>query len=273
MNPAGTGNNEQKASIAFGKQSAVFDKLYANDAIIRYKRERVRDFVMKKLAPGSSILELNAGTGEDAVYFASNGHHIHATDISTGMLDQLTMKISKHELSAVISTEQCSFTALHTLKQKGPYDLIFSNFAGLNCTDEIEKVLLSLESLVKPGGKIILVMLPKFCLWETLLIFKGKFKTATRRFFSSKGRKARVEGTWFRCWYYAPRFIIKILRENFCFEELEGLCCIVPPSYMENFAERHPKFFSFLCAKENKYRRSWPWRLIGDYFIISFKKK
>ena len=265
--------NEQNVSLAFSKQSAVFDTLYSSDPIIQYKRNRVRQFVLKQLAPGSSILELNAGTGDDAVFFASYGHHVHATDISAGMQNQLMDKVREHQFTAMISSETCSFTALHELKDKGPYDHIFSNFAGLNCTHELEKVLLSFDSLLKPGGSITLVVLPKCCLWETLLIFKGKFRTASRRFFSSNGRRARVEGTWFKCWYYSPGFIKKVLKDKFETTGTEGLCCIVPPSYIEHFAEKYPKSFAFLCAKENKYKQHWPWKYIGDYFIISLKKK
>ena len=44
-------------------------------------------------------------------------------------------------LADKVTSELCSFTELENLKDKGPYDLIFSNFAGLNCTGELEKVL------------------------------------------------------------------------------------------------------------------------------------
>jgi hypothetical protein len=53
---------------------------------------------------------------------------------------------------------------------------------------------------------------------------------------------------------------------------LEGLCSLVPPSYMEGFAEKHPRVYSFLCKLENRFRYSWPWRSIGDYYIISLRK-
>lgn len=273
MNPSSSILNEQHAAQAFSEQSVVFDSLYGTDAIIQYKRERVRNHVLSFLASQSTILELNAGTGEDAIFFAGLGHAVHATDISTGMQQQLNEKVNKAGLNNYISAEICSFTALNDLKKKGPYDLIFSNFAGLNCTNEMEKVLASFDSLLKPGGMITLVMLPSFCLWETLLVFKGKFATATRRFFSSKGRKAKVNGVPFTCWYHSPKMIIRQLKEKYELIGFEGLCTMVPPSYIEHFAEKHPALFSFLVKKENKYKSSWPWKYIGDYYIISFKEK
>ena len=273
MNMRSAHINEEQAAIAFSNQSAVFDELYSANTIIQYKRDRVRKHVLQYLKSHSNILELNAGTGDDAVFFAKLGHHVHATDISTGMQERLKEKVVNNQLTDNVSNEICSYTELSSLKNKGPYDLIFSNFAGLNCTGELEKVLRSFDALLKPGGIITLVVLPKFCLWEVLLIFKGKFKTATRRFFASKGRKAHIDGYWFTCWYYSPKFICKNLKDKYNLVALEGLCSIVPPSYIENFAEKHPKLFSYLSSKEDKLKSKWPWKYIGDYFIITLRKQ
>lgn len=265
--------NERAAESAFDKQSSLFDDLYTAGTIIKYKRERVRDHILSYLKPHSHILELNAGTGEDAVYFARQGHFVHATDISEGMQKTLIRKIKQHQLDDKVTYEKCSFTALQDLKNKGPYDLIFSNLAGLNCTDKLTKVLDKLPSLLKPKGVITLVFLPKFCLWEFLLLFKGKFKTATRRLFASGGATAYIEGVSFKCWYYSPSSVIKYLSNSFDLLCMEGLCTIIPPSYIEDFAEKHPKLYMFLQLKENKLKSKWPWKFIGDYVLLSFRKK
>ncbi len=265
--------NEQNSANAFSGQAPVFDEIYGGDTIISYKRERVRRHVMRRAKPGSSMLELNCGTGEDAIYFGGRGFKVHATDISAGMLYQLVQKVSAHKMNKRISYELCSYTNLAELKHKGTYDLIFSNFAGLNCTGELDKVLASLSPLLNPCGLVTLVILPKFCVWEALLLFRGKFRTAFRRFFSGNGRKARVEGTYFKCWYYNPSYVIKRMRKDFELVGLEGLCTIVPPSYIEGFAEKRPKAYQFLRKWENRLKTKWPWRVIGDYYIISLRKK
>ncbi|HEY1871901.1 MAG TPA: class I SAM-dependent methyltransferase [Chitinophagaceae bacterium] len=266
-------NNEQLAAAAFNRQSENFDELYSSNAIIHYKRKRVRDHLLKHLKPGSSILELNAGTGEDAVFLAHHGYTVHATDISEGMQEKLMEKVGRYGLNRMVSSEVCSFTALEKLKNRGPFDCIFSNFAGLNCTGDLDKVLGGFDSLLKPGGMVVLVLLPRFCLWETLLLFRGKFKTATRRFFSSKGRKANIEGLSFKCWYYSPKELKQKMSTKYASLELEGLCTIVPPSYLENFPEKFHRVYLFLCSVENKFCKSWPWKSIGDYFIATFRKK
>jgi ubiquinone/menaquinone biosynthesis C-methylase UbiE len=273
MNITYTNSNEQLAAAAFSSQSKIFDEIYTANKIIEYKRERVRNHLRKYIRPGDFILELNSGTGLDAIWLAQQNCLVHATDVAGGMLEVLQKKIINEGLKTFVSSELCSFTALNNLQQKGPYNMIFSNFAGLNCTGELGKVLDSFSSLLKPNGIVTIVLLPKFSLWEFLLIFKGKFKTATRRFFSSKGRKARVEETYFKCWYYNPSFIMDRLNAEFNLLSIEGLCTIVPPSYIENFGDRYPKAFKFLKNKEDKLKSKWPWNFIGDYYIISIQKK
>jgi len=263
--------NEKMAAKAFSRQAPLFDNIYASNTIISYKRWRVRSHALNHLPEQGSILELNCGTGEDALFFAQNGYKVHGTDLSTGMLQQFVQKTS-HQRDKV-TFEQCSFTELGSLQNKGPYDMVFSNFGGLNCTGELDKVLASFDSLLKPGGVATLVIISKFCLWETLLVFKGKFKTAFRRFFSSNGRKARVEGEYFKCWYYNPGYVRDQLGNNFELLDIEGLCTIVPPSYIENFAEKHPSLYHFLVKWENSLKGSWPWKYWGDYYIVSVRKK
>jgi hypothetical protein len=120
---------------------------------------------------------------------------------------------------------------------------------------------------------VTLVILPKFCLWESLLFFKGKFKIAFRRFFSRKGVKAHIEGEYFTCWYYNPSYVIKNMKEKYEALSVEGLCTLVPPSYLENFPTKWSFLFNFLKEKENKWKSKWPWKSIGDYYIISLRKK
>jgi len=265
--------NESLASTAFTQQADKFDELYSGNKIIQYKRKRARDHLSEFIVPGQNILELNSGTGEDAIWLAEQHCHVHATDISVRMMQVLQQKVEDAHLEKLINSEICSFAALENLKNQGPYDLIFSNFAGLNCTGELDKVLASFTGLLKPKGIVTLVILPKFCLWEFLLIFKGKLQTAMRRLFSKNGVKARVEQTNFTCWYYNPSYVIKHLKKDFDLLSIEGLCTIVPPSYIEDFPEKFPKLFSSLCKIENSWKNKWPWKYIGDYYIISLRKK
>ncbi|HLI93821.1 MAG TPA: hypothetical protein VKU83_09435, partial [Puia sp.] len=127
--------------------------------------------------------------------------------------------------------------------------------------------------LLRPGGQVSLTILSKFCLWETMMLFRGKWKTAFRRPLSgTRGTRSRVEGYPFRCWYYSPASVIRGLGTGYDLLGVEGVCTLVPPSYIEGFAGKHPGAYRALRVLENKWKTKWPWRNIGDYFIISFRK-
>lgn len=264
---------EKDTAEAFNRQAPVFDQIYSDNLIVQYKRDRVRSAVEKYLSKHSRILELNAGTGEDAVYFASKGHEVHATDISIQMQEMLKIKAAKHDVSDLITTEVCSFNDLDSLHNEGPYDLIFSNFAGLNCTGDLQKVLASFSALLNPNGLVTLVIMPQFCLWEVMLMFKGNFKTAFRRFKGKDGVKAHIEGIYFKCWYYSPYFIQQCLKDEFEMLSCEGLCTVVPPSYFENFPRKYPSLFNQLKRVESIVKSVFPFKIIGDYFIITLRKR
>lgn len=269
-------DNLPLAKEAFSRQSFVFDELYAENKIVAYKRERTRSALESQLKKGSTILELNAGTGQDALYFASKGYTVHATDLSNDMLNELRRKLElmyqESNITTSISIENISFEDLDKLAAKGPYDAIFSNFGGLNCTQKLNKVLGSFSKLLQPNGVVTLVVMPSFCLWEFLLLFRGAFKMAFRRLFSKNGAKAHIEGVNFLCFYYSPKYIISHLKDDFELVHVEGLCTIVPPSYIENFPNKFPKTFQFLKNWENKWNRYFPFNTIGDYYIISLRK-
>jgi SAM-dependent methyltransferase len=262
------------AAAAFSDQALFFDTLYNHDTAILYKRARVRKHLQQYLTPNANILELNAGTGDDAYYLLQQGHRVFATDISEKMLSVLVNKKGENDFEGRLHTQCLSYLQLDQLWDKGPYDCIFSNFAGLNCTDKLADVLQQLPVLLKPGGIITLVILPTFCLWELLLMFRGKFKTAFRRIGARrKGSPAKVNNIPFRCWYYSPAFVTSCLKNTCTLLQVEGLCSIVPPSYIEGFPEKHPFLFRHLSRLEDKYHSRWPWKYIGDYYIISFQKK
>ena len=231
--------------------------------------------IRRQLMQNKSDAEMDADLANNLEVTANinmNGGEFNKAASSLAEAVELREKVTASGLQHFVSTEKRSFTDLAGLENRGPYDLVFSNFAGLNCTGQLDRVLDSLAPLVKPGGLVTLVLLPKFCLWEFLLLFRGKFRTAFRRFAGKKGASAHIEGEYFRCWYYNPRFVRRQLKADFRVVGLEGLCSFVPPSYIEQFAEKRPRWFGWLKSCEEKWKSSWPWRSIGDYYLITLQK-
>ena len=131
--------NKSKQSIekGFSKISSHYEQLDKTSSLINWMRKRVRKHLYKELKPAAKILEINCGSGIDAVYFAKKGYNIHATDIAPGMIDVVTTKIKSESLKKNLSCQRLSFNELNKLNPQ-KYNHIFSNFGGLNCSSEEE---------------------------------------------------------------------------------------------------------------------------------------
>ena len=143
------------------------------------------DYLEKHLpAKNLNLLEINCGTGEDALWLAKKGHRVVCTDVSASMLEIVKAKVSNAKLEKKITIQQLDLTKIESWETTEKYDIIFSNFAGLNCLNptELQVTLAELSKLLKPNGQLILVFLGRFCAWETkYFLLKGTWKSAFRR--------------------------------------------------------------------------------------------
>jgi ubiquinone/menaquinone biosynthesis C-methylase UbiE len=261
--------NISKVSQAFSAQAPEFDRLSAENGISLYLREVFREEVCQHLPPNAEILELNCGTGIDALYFAGKGHSVLATDNAPGMLAELDKKISRDGIGN-ITTARCSYHHLDKLNA-GKFDHIISNFGGLNCTADIEDVLSQFSSLLKENGRVTLMIMPKICPWEIAMLLRGKFRTAFRRF--GKSARAHIEGVHFDCYYYNPGTVIRKLKKDFTVQTLKGVCITVPPEFYTGFEERYPRLFAVLRKIDSKISGIFPFTHCCDHFMITLQKK
>lgn len=263
-------SQEKNVSAAFSKQAPSFDEYDEKNPILQWMRKRVQDHLVKIAKPNSQFLELNCGTGIDAVFFAQKGFSVHATDNAQGMLDQLNKKIANLHLENAISTEKISFNELENLSDR-KFDHVFSNFGGLNCAEDLSSVIKKMIPLLSEGGIATLVIMPKVCPWEMALALKGNFKIAFRRF-KKNGVDSHLEGEYFKTYYYSPSYIKRAFGENFELISHFGLGSLCPPPYMEKFPLRSPRTFKKLMALDDRHSQKWPFRNWADHFVISLRK-
>ncbi|HRH37952.1 MAG TPA: class I SAM-dependent methyltransferase [Flavobacteriales bacterium] len=260
---------EALVAEAFSRQAPGFDVSEEGNAIIVRMRDLVRRAFMQQANLGDTLLELNAGTGIDSFYFARRGLKVLATDAAPGMVAQLNAKRAAWpELQ--VEVQQCSFLELHQLGERR-FHHVFSNFGGLNCTDRLDIALKGIDSVLEPGGTCTLVIMPRFSPWEVLALLKGHFKLAFRRF-KRNGTQAHLEGVYFTCWYYSPRYVRKHLGAHYDVLEQRALSLFVPPPHAEGFPKRWPKLFNFLHRMEERFAHRWPFKNWGDHFVIVLRK-
>jgi ubiquinone/menaquinone biosynthesis C-methylase UbiE len=237
--------------------------------VLQDMRTQVYDHVNKFIKDGSHILELNAGTGIDALHFTKLGHYVHATDLSDGMIAAIGEKIKINDVDNRLTCQQLSYDKLDQLKGK-KFDYVFSNFGGLNCIDDLSKVTKNLPALLNPGSYITWVIMPKISLWELLWLLKGNPKAAFRRLHKN-GVMAHLEGEYFRTFYFSLTEIKKAFGPEFKFIKAEGLCAVSPPPSSGNFPSKHARLYKFLRLFDKGVRHFYPFDRCADHIIVTFK--
>ncbi|HEY8511505.1 MAG TPA: class I SAM-dependent methyltransferase [Cyclobacteriaceae bacterium] len=254
---------------AFSKQSVVYDRDDARNIILRDLRKQVYEHVEQFISPGSRILELNAGTGIDAIYFARAGHTVLATDASRGMIDQIKRKIAIDNPGQRLTCRRLSYENLDLIEGTR-FNYVFSNFGGLNCTPDLSRITRHLPVLLDAGAHLTWVIMPPVCPWEILGAFKGNGSKAFRRL-TKGGALSHLEGEYFTTYYHSLNAVRSALGPTFKLVAHEGLAAISPPPHHSNFAGRHPRVYSFLRKADKLVRNHFPFNRWADHIIVTFR--
>jgi ubiquinone/menaquinone biosynthesis C-methylase UbiE len=217
-----------------------------------------------------NLLELNCGTGHDAEQFAKKGHHVLATDLSEEMIAVCKQKHPRINLDfRTLDIDQ-----LDAQPFNHKFDVIFSNFGGLNCLspDQLQQFFKNASKLLSKKGKLIIVVMPKECVWERIYFsLKNDYKKARRRHTSSFVL-ANVDGVAVKTWYYNPKDIIHLAHSQFTVNHLKPIGLTIPPSYLEK-SILGSKFaiviFSFFDAIFTSKRLA----KYADHFLIELELK
>ncbi len=255
----------------FDNAATHYDNEFTFSEIGKAQRKKVYIYLETHLNNGSKdILEVNCGTGEDAHYLSAKGHNVIATDISEEMIKKALEK--KYDSQARFMTLDINSISDDTFSE--PFDLIFSNFGGLNCLSpkDLGSFLKLSEKNLKPNGKMSLVIMPKHCLWEKVYFFlKGNWKHINRRS-SNQPIESHVSGTSVTTWYYNPKEIVNLTKQSFKVAALKPIGFSIPPSYMENFFSKRLRLLKWFTRLESWFSYKI-WAKYADHYLIVLEKK
>ncbi|AXG69450.1 magnesium-protoporphyrin O-methyltransferase [Kordia sp. SMS9] len=256
----------------FDVAAPQYDDIFTYSNIGKAQRKLVFKYIHpiiqqdKKL----SILELNCGTGADAIEFAKRGHDVIATDISAGMIEVANAK--SHPENVQFNVQDINTLTAETFNKK--FDFIFSDFGGINCLsyEQLQTFFKTANDLLLPNGKIAIVLMPKNCLWERFYFtLKGDKKKANRRN-TTESIVANVDGVGVNTWYYNPQDVSAAANTFFTTKKVKPIGVTIPPSYLEqSFVAKFPILNIFkgldsvlTAASLAKY---------ADHFLIILEKK
>src|SRR5579862_1594 len=209
------------AALAFDAAASTFDARFGQWQSVLAQRTAVRESLIKIFPPGGTILEIGGGTGEDAVWLAQRGFKVLSTDAAPAMVETARRKLaplgSYAEVIAAEDLERFSSRFIDATRHR--FDGAFSNFAGLNCVDDLRPVARGLARLLRPGAAAVLVLFGKFSPGEIVVeCLRRRPRQALRRF--RRGAvPASIGGHDFTVRYHEPGTVTLAMHPWFRSEE------------------------------------------------------
>jgi len=244
---------------AFDAVAADYDADFSNTPLARMLRERVWRQLFQAFSPGQRVLELGCGTGEDAIWLASRGVSVLATDLSDGMLAQASAK--GRGLPIQFARQDANALALDDV-----FDGAYANFGVLNCVQDLHSLGSRLANALQPGARFIAVVMPPFCLWETAwYLLHADAQKATRRWHGKS--IALIGNTPLPVHYPSAARLAQAFAPSFAMRHREGLGTLLPPSYLSGIAQRLPPWIAKLDS-------SMPFgHLWADHYIAVLERQ
>lgn len=261
-----------QAIQAFDSLAARYDDLFTHSMIGRAQRNAVWSILGEAFAPGSRILELNCGTGEDALFLDRHCISVVACDASQQMIQRARQRMLAEAPEADIRFEVLAIEHLAQLVPGKSFDGAFSNFSGLNCVANLAGVARDLASVVGPRAPVLLCLSTRFCMIETLwFLFQGRFRKAFRR---TSGRATAHVGEFVvNVHYPALRKVRQWFAPHFRLLSCTGIGVTVPPSYLEPTLRKYPRLLRLLAIVDRRISRLPLLRTVGDHMLLHFERR
>ena len=236
-------------ALAFDAIAGVYDDAFSDSPIGRAQRRAVWREMDREFREGQSILEINCGTGIDALHLASRGVRVDAFDSAPGMIARAQQRADKYSGLAPVRFRCLPIEESDKLTPGKPYDGVLSNFSGLNCIAELQPLVRNLARLVRPGGHAVLCVFGTFCLWEVLwYLRKGDAGKALRRIRRGGVDAVLAPGAAIKVRYRSVGSLRRAFSPYFRLIRCRGVGVAVPPSYAGSIPAKFPRLFRLAVA-------------------------
>jgi SAM-dependent methyltransferase len=251
---------------AFDTLAVDYDRTFTDTDLGRLLRARVWNVLDRAIAPGSRVLELNCGTGEDAIYLSQRGMTVVATDVAREMVDTTRAKVAQRGVARV-EVRQLAIEDVGTIGGDA-FDAVLSNFGGLNCVDDLHAVAADLAQVVRPGGSAVLVLMGPVVPWEwAWYLSHGQPTRAFRRL------RGPVEWRGITVHYPSIRSTTRAFEPHFQLVATEPIGVAIPPTYAEPWLRRHPRLLERLDSVDRGLSRVPGAARIADHYLVHLERR
>ncbi|HYC66250.1 MAG TPA: class I SAM-dependent methyltransferase [Reyranellaceae bacterium] len=257
------------AARAFDSIAGAFDERFGEWLSVAAQRRAVRAALAEAFAPGSRLIEIGGGTGEDACWLLDSGREVLVTDPSPAMVGAAAAKLRMlgRGEARVAAAERLDELASELGSEPG-FDGAYSNFAALNCVTDLRPVGRGLARLLRPGAPALLVLFGTCCPGELIVeAVRDRPRNMFRRFARGDVR-ARLGAHDFAVRYHRAAAVRAAMAPWFDFSGRQAIGLAVPPSAAEPWISRHPRLLAALEAFDRGLSR--PLAIFGDHVLYRF---
>lgn len=263
---------------AFGAIASRYDTLFSPEVnpLIAIMRERFYRAVARYFPVGSALLEIGCGTGEDTLALTARGYRLAASDPSSDMLAQAKAKLAAAgppAMSRVVAfvNHGASDLAAAWDTLGISVDGVFSNMAPLNCELSLAPLRALLERALRPGGRFVGVVLPRFCPLEVALFLGERDpRSALRRF--ARSPVGDVEDARFPIRYYGAADFDRALGAGFRRLKIRSLGLALPPLAFGPALARMPRLLAALTMVEDTLSAVPGLCRMGDQILLAYER-
>jgi len=260
-------------SAPFDAVAANYDETFTHSLIGWAQRRATWRELDQAFRPGQRVLELNCGTGIDAVHLADRGIEVVACDVSPRMIEVARQRLRRTAPRARIDFRVLATEEIAELHREGPFDGAFSNFAGLNCVQNLPFVASDLAHLLKPAAPAVLCFAGRYVGWEALwYLLRRDPRKAFRRLQRGPISARIAEGVSVHVHYPSVRELARTFAPEFRLRHWRGVGVAVPPSYLEPYAMRFQKIMSALEGIDRMAGRCPLARGLADHALLTFER-
>ena len=260
-------------SEAFDEIAETYDASFTNSATGSAQRNSVWKEIDRTFTAGQHILEINCGTGVDALHMATRGIHVTACDSAPRMIAVAQLRADYSAISGTVDFRVLATERVGTLRNEGPFDGVLSNFSGLNCIPDLSFLAYDLAQVVRERGRMVVCLFGRFCIWETFwYLAQGNVRKAARRFRQGGQSAVLSAHSELKVWYHSVRQLKKAFSPHFRLLGWKGVGVAVPPSYLDFLAAKHPRMFR-LVAEIDPWLGDCPGlRAMADHMLLTFER-